>query len=626
LCHSFSWQVGTGVVLPLLQQYSKPFWSPGEYDEIQKLVKSVLENPNIKKIAQNGKFDIQQARHAGINVQNFYADTMLQHYCINENIDHGLKMLAWLYTDYGGYEEELDTIREKYAKEAGISKKEASFNIIPNEILWKYSGMDPDVTLQIYYKLLPILEAEGTIKIFQELYMPFTRFVADMEYEGMNVDKEYLIETQQKFKERIKGLEEQIYRNRDVRIYVESRKKKHREERAAKWDKSKNLQSRYKNREEYCELKIEEIADFNYGSDKQLKELFIDQLQLKIGKRTNGGGASFDKEAMEVYARKVPIAKLIADANKTANLLTIFLDGILDRIRTDGRVHTSLNLQIAESGRLSSSGPNLQNIPNRTNNPTDAKLIRDIYIADSPNHVIIEFDQKQCEFRTWCQMSQDPVMIQDLANGLDIHTDIASEGFKIPKDQVTKEKRDGAKGVVFGKMYGRGNRSVADQLGISIKEAEKIETALFSKYKVASAWLRQVVIKARHDKYVDNLFGFRRHLKGLIDSSDSALRSAAERLAVNAPIQGGASQMVCYAMLKADKLFKENNIRGRLLFPIHDAILFSVHKDDIRRAIPLIEESMIHPHPLINVPLGIDGKIGYRWGSTQTVEEYLQTN
>ena len=624
LCHSFSWKVGTGAVLPILSQYSKPYWSEEESREIYGLVKDFLENPNIKKVAQNGKFDIQQVKAIGIEVQNFYADTMLQHYLVEENLDHGLKMLAWLFTDYGGYEEELDEVREMYAKEAGIPKKEASFNIIPNEILWKYSGMDPDVTLQIYYKLLPILEEEGTIKIFRELYMPFTRLVADMEFEGMNVDREYLVETQQKYTDRITNLEKEINKNNSVRLYIETKRKQYREERGLKWDKSKVNQKKY-TREEFCNLKIEEI-EFNYGSTKQLKELLIDQLKLKIGKKTEGGGPSFDKEAMEVYARKVPIAKLIAEINKASNLQTTFLDGILDRIRSDGRVHTSLNLHVASTGRLSSSNPNLENIPNKTNNPVDSKLIRDIYIADNEEHLILEFDMKQNEFRVWCQMSQDPVMMQDLANGMDIHTDIASQGFKVTKEQVTKEKRDGAKGVVFGKMYGRGNKSVAEKLNITISDAEKIEAVLFNKYKIASAWLRQVVIDARKNKYVDNLFGFRRHLKGSIDNYDSGVRAAAERQAINSPIQGGASQMVCYAMLKADKLFKEYRIRGRQLFPIHDAILFSIHKDDVKRAIPLIEESMVHPHPIINVPLGVEGKIGYRWGTTQNVEEWLKTN
>lgn len=625
LCHSFSWIEGMGAVLPLLGQYSKPFWKLEEREEIDRLLKEFLENPNIKKIAQNGKFDIQQCKAHGINVQNFHADTMLMHYLVNENIEHGLKLLAWLYTDQGGYEEELDDIRAEYAKKEGISKKEASFNIIPNDILWEYSSMDPDVTLQVYNKLLPILQKENTIGIFEDLYMPFTQLVADMEFQGMSVDREYLIKTREEFKNRIKGFENRIYRDPDVKRFVESRRQKYREGRLLKWQKSKTLQKRV-TQEEYCEQGIEEATAFNYGSDKQLKELFIDQLKLKVGKRTKGGGPSFDKEAMEVYAKKVPLAKLIADANKSANLLTTFIDGILDRIRKDGKVHTSLNLQITDTGRISSSGPNLQNIPNKTNNPVDAKLIRDIYVADSVEHNILEFDMAQNEFRQWAQLSQDPVMIEDLANGLDIHTEIASKSFNVPKDKVTKDLRNGAKGVVFGKMYGRGNKSVSEQLGISIKDAEKIEAALFSKYKVASAWLKKVVQEALRDQYVINLFGFRRHLDGLLNSFDLSIKSAVERLAVNSPIQGGASQMVCYAMLKIDKAFKENNIKGRLLFPIHDAILFSIHKDDIKRAMPLIEEGMVHPHPIINVPLGIDGKIGYRWGSAQPVEEYLKNN
>jgi len=763
LCHSFSWIPGTGVTLPLLSQYSLPYWKQEEYDEIFNLLKDFLENPNIKKIAQNGKFDLQQCRAHNIIVQNFYADTLLMHYCINENIDHGLKMLAWLYTDYGGYEEELGDILAKYAKERGLSKKEASFDIIPNDVLWEYASTDPDTTLQLYYKFLPIMQAEGTDKIFFDLYMPLTNLFSQIEFEGVCIDLEYLNQVRVQFRERIAKLNDQILLDKSVIEYIEKKKQKYVNDRETKWINSKNLQHRY-SKEEYINIKLDEIQ-FNYGSTKQLKELFIDQLKLKVVKHTKKENAAFDAEAMEKYAKKVGIAKLIAEVNKVANLLTTFLDGIADRIRKDNKIHTSLNIQVADTGRLcvasdtlldtdkgcfkiseltlsknvehmvythtgcqrqilnkfhkgkelmykvvldnsnfivctrghqlltplgwrhlyeltegsevctyksscesflkgsgeitinystasiieikeekiqdvwdievegdhsycaqgfinhnSSSNPNLQNVPNRTNNPEESKLIRDIFIADSPDYSLVEFDMAQNEFRQWAQLSQDPIMIRDLANGLDIHTEIASEGFKVPKEKVTKDQRNGAKGIVFGKMFGRGNKSVAEQLNISIQDAEKIETALFSKYKVASAWLKQVVVTAKLHKYVNNLFGFRRHLKGLIDSHDPNIRAAAERVAVNSPIQGGASQMVCYAMLKIDRLFKENNIRGRLLFPIHDAIVFSIHVDDLERAIILIKDGMLNPHPIINVPLGIDGKIGYRWGTVESVK------
>lgn len=625
LCHSFSWKIGTGVVLPILGQYNKAVWKEEELKEIQALLKDFLENDKIKKIAHNGKYDKQTCRNHGINVQNLYADTMIMHYLANENIDHGLKLLAWLYTDYGGYDEDLKNIVKTYAKELDIAAKSASYNILPTDILWPYASKDTDTTLQLYFKLLPILEQERTDIIFFELYMPFVNLIADIEFEGVNIDREYLTTTKQQYLDRIQHLEKAILEEPSVKEFISRKKQVCIAAREKKWLSSKALQKRY-TKDDYCDKIDPEDIEFNYSSTKQLKELIIDQLKFKALKKTDKGNPSFDAATMEMYAKKLPVAKIIAEINKATHLMTNFLEGMEDRIRKDGRVHTSLNVHVADTGRLSSSDPNLQNIPNRTNNPTDAKLIRDIFIADTPDHLIVEFDEKQAEFRIWCQLSQDPVMRQDLANGLDIHTEIASEGFKIPKDQVTKEKRDGAKGVVFGKMYGRGNRSVSEALGISLKEAERIESTLFSKYKIASGWLRNTVIFAKQHGYVENCFHFRRHLHDLVNSTDPDVKAAAERLAVNSPIQGGASQMVCYAMLRIQESFRDNNIRGRILFPIHDAILCNIHKDDIRKAIPLIEYSMTHPHPAINVPLGVDGKIGYKWGSAVSVEEYLNTS
>lgn len=618
LCHSFSWKVGTGVTLPLLGQYCSKVWSDEDYAYILAKVKDFLENPNIKKVAQNGKFDMQQMRAQGVNVQGFYADTMLQHYLVNENTEHGLKMLAWLYTDYGGYEEELDEIREKYAKEHDMKKKEASFDIIPGEILWKYASTDPDTTLQLYYKLKPIMEEEGTWEIFETLYVPFTRMLVDMEYDGVIIDKPYLEGVQKQYRDRIAELKKQVFVDKDVIKFIALKKDEYRRQRGEKWEKSKESQKKY-SKEDYCNIGVDEIV-FNPGSPKQLKELFIDQLKLKVGKTTATGGASFDAEAMEVYAKKLPLAKILADINKASNFLTTFLDGIHSRIRVDGRIHTSINLAVADTGRASSSSPNLQNVPNITSNPVDAKLIRDMFLPD-PDHVFLEYDQAQSEFRIWCSMSGDEAMRDDLAAGLDIHTEIASKGFGVPRDQVTKAQRGGAKGVTFGKMYGRGNKSVAEQLGITLAEAVKIEAILFQKYKKAAAWLKSMVQQAHKEKKVVNIFGFTRHFKHLLEHPDQGVRAQVDRLAVNSPIQGASSQMVCYAGLNIHNLFKKHGIRGRVNWPIHDAWLMCVHKDDIEKAIPLIHEGMEHPHPKINVPLNAEGKIGSRWGSMEDVHK-----
>lgn len=619
LCISLTWQEHTGVTIPLLGQFCKPYWSDEEYIQVKQLMKEFLENKNIVKLAQNGKFDVQQAKAAGIETANFHYDTMNMHYLINENLPHDLKTLAWLFTDVGGYEDELDEIRSKYAAEYDIPKKKASYDIIPPEILWKYAATDTDVTYRLFKLFLPILQAEQTEELYDTLYGPFTNLLAEIEFQGISVDKSYLNKLAKEYKERIAGYQKSIMEDPVVQQIIAEKREMYQAERRAKWKKSKHIRARTPDIEEYANYKIEELT-FNQGSSKDLELLFIDKLKLTTLK-TEKGGNSFNKDAMEILKKKAKVAEYISKMSHDQDMLTKFILGIKDNIRKDGKLHTSFNTHVAGTGRLSSSNPNMQNIPNIANNPDDALLLRNIFKADSPEDIIVDYDYGQAEFRVWGQMSQDPVLFEDLQKGIDIHKYIGSLGFNVPEDKVTKNQRGQAKNVVFGKMYGRGNKSVALQLGIPISQADHIENIFFGRYKRSKEWLEETAAKAKTDKFVRNLFGQIRHLSGYIDSVDFETRSKAERQAVNSPIQGGASQMGCYAALKIAKRFKEENIRGRILLFIHDAIVFNIKRADLIRAVTIIEECMLNPHPSITIPLTIEGKLGPKWGTTIDITE-----
>ena len=615
---AFSWKKYTAVCLPLLKEHLEEIWTPEEYEEIRAGLKKALMNPTSKKIAHNGKYDTQHLFASGFPVQNFYADTMLMHYLLDENSLHGLKSLAWTYTDLGGYEDELNQVRKKIAKEKGRKVKELSFAEVPGEILWPYNNKDADVTFRIFHSMWPQLERENLTGLLFELFIPMAKLLSKIEYEGVNIDRKYLEEIVEVYKEKIKQKDILLQQDPEVLKYVRLKREEYRRKRKEKWESTSMAQKRY-SLTEYQEMKIDEIA-FNPNSSKQLIELFIKQLKLSVFKETEKGNPSIDDEALEHYAKKVPIASIMSQRNKLLHLSGTFLVGIGEVVRRDGRVHTSFNLHIAETGRLSSTAPNLQNIPNTRNNPEDSRLIRDIFVA-SEGCSLLEADYKQAEFRMWGQLSQDEVLHQDLRDLIDIHRRIGSLGFGIPEDQITKEQRGASKEIVFGTMYGRSARSVAEQLGISIRQAEKIQEAIFKRYRKGAQWVKLNLLTARREKVVTGVFGQRRHLLGLIDSSNNEIRAKAERQTTNCVIQGSASQMTCFGGLRVMNLFREHDVRGRIVMLIHDAIVYDIRDEDLERSKVLIKEGMLDPHPKITVPLGIDMKVGKKWGQMKEVEE-----
>jgi len=625
LCFSFSWKMFTGVCLPLVGYKCEEIWTPEEKEEIMLGLKEVFLLPSSKKVAQNGKFDLQHLRYNGIEVVNFYSDTMLMAYLLNESGSHGLKELAWMYTDAGGYDDALDAEKERVAKELGCKKAEVSFQYFNPELLWKYACYDADVTFRLMYALWPKLEEENLIEVLREVFIPISLMLTDVEYGGVSVDRTYLDSMIIEYKTRIENLTTEILQDRDVVSYIELMRERYIQKRKDKYIQSVYIQRRY-SEQEYCEMGIDKIQ-FNAKSPKQLRELFIDMLGMPVIQKTDKGNPQLNAVVLEIYADRIPIARTLSYQNKLKQLLSTFLVGIRGKLRADGKLHSSFLQHIAATARLSSRSPNLQNVPNKDKNPKESKEIRNLFVGDTEEDVIIEGDLGQAEFRVWGLLAKDEVMYEDLRQGVDIHRKFASIGYEMPEDEVTDVERSPTKGVVFGTIYGRSPKSVAVQLNMPEAKAKKVQQALFNRYRRSAKWLDDTVKFAHKHGYVLGFFGNRRHLEDTINHPDASTRAHAERQAKNSPIQGSASLMNCLAGVRILEEFKKHNIQGRILSFIHDAILVHVHKSQAYQAYKIMQECMTHPHPAVDVPLTADFKVGFRWGEavkTKTEEDFIK--
>lgn len=619
LCFSFSWKLYTGFCLPIVGYACKEIWSKEEKQEILEGLKKVFINPNSKKVAQNGKFDLQHLRVNGIEVNNFYSDTMLMSYLLDENGSHGLKELAWMYTDAGGYEERLEKEKERVSKERKCKKEEVSFQYLNTDLLWAYACYDADITLRLMYILWPKLEKENLIFTLREVFIPICLMLTNVEYGGVSVDRTYLDSMILEYNKRIKEMNKDILNDRDVKRYVKLLKDTYKEKRLEKYRNSKYIQKRY-DEKEYCEKGIEKM-EFNAKSPKQLRELFINMLKMPILQRTDKGNAQLNATVLEIYAERISIAKTLSYQNKLKQLQSTFLVGIREELRADNKLHSNFSQTNTVTGRLASFRPNLQNIPNKDKNPKESKEIRDLFVGDREEDVIIEGDLGQAEFRIWGQLAHDEVMYKDLEQGVDIHRKFASIGYEILEEKVTDKERTPTKGIVFGTIYGRSPKSVAIQLNMPEDKAKKVQQALFHRYQKSATWIEEIKVFARKHGYVRGLFGNIRHLQDSINHPDAGIRAHAERQAVNSPVQGSSSIMNCLAGVKIEKEFREKGIDGRILMFIHDAIVINVKRSQAYEAYKIMHDCMIHPHPKIDVPLTADFKVGKRWGSAIKVKD-----
>lgn len=629
MCVSFSWQKGTAVLIPIRKYHSveekytelvdrkvrkkkgqeptikkvpvekirliesyEPYWGNQQTRLIDRLQK--LFATDVPKIAQNGKFDCKfLKKDLGITVENFYFDTMLAHYMLDENMGglHGLKECAIMYTDMGNYDEEL----EKWFTDHKITDSKKNYAAVPTEILYKYACMDADCTWQLYEIFHPMLVAEDLEQVFRRLIMPLSKSLQETEYRGVRIDRDYLEVLGKELQTESDRLHAEMITEIGPSILA-------------------TMKANHKKHE-----------DINFGSSKQLAELLFTHLKLPVLKRSEKGlhAPSTDDEVLQELAKLGKIPNLIVQYRSVNKLLSTYVNGLRDAVDADGFVHASFLIHTTTTGRLSSQDPNLQNIPK------DDKRIKNLFMPRI-GKVFIEADYSQAEFRHWANYSQDPQIIKDLWDGLDIHRFMAAQAAGhnvlgvpdlalIPDDVVTKDMRQSAKRIVFGLMNGMGIDKLAKQEKCTKEHAAKIIRLFFGRYPIAKEWLDGTIDTAKTYGQIRNVFGRTRRLPGA-NCYNAFIRSESERQAKNSPIQSAASDMNCNAANRINNKFKELGIEANLCVLVHDALLYEVPEDRVDECRKIIVEEMKRPIQGVNVPMDVEVKIGPRWGEVKEVK------
>lgn len=517
----------------------------------------LFENHQLRKVGQNIKFDMQVLATHGIQVQGGWFDTMLASYCLNPaRSGHGLDTLA---------QEHLNHRMISYSEVTGSGKQQINFSQVDIAAASRYACEDADATWLLREKFAPLLPECGVESIFRTVEMPLVPILATMENHGVLLDSSMLGVMSAEFASRMARLEEQVFTLAGER--------------------------------------------FNLNSPKQLGDVLFERMGLTTGKKTKGKtGYSTDNEVLSNLAEEHEIARLIVEYRGIAKLKSTYSDALprLINPRT-GRVHTSYNQTVTNTGRLSSSDPNLQNIPIRSE---EGRLIRHAFIAP-PGHVILSADYSQIELRVLAHLSGDQVFCHAFANDEDIHTRTAAEVFGLFPEMVTPEMRRQAKAINFGIIYGQGAFSLAKQLGIARKTAEEFITAYKMRHSGAIAYLDACITEAENQGYVTTVLGRRLPIPDIC-SSNGNVAAFARRNAINYPIQGSAADIIKMAMIKVDGRLRAEGVRSRLIMQVHDELVFEVAEEELLHMERLVEEEMSHAISA-TVPLKVDISYGKNW-------------
>ncbi|WP_299706677.1 DNA polymerase I [uncultured Pontibacter sp.] len=551
---SFSYLPGEAYYVPMpLDNAEEAMRIAGEF-------KDVLENTNIAKIGQNIKYDILVMKNYGIEVNGPIFDTMLAHYLLEPEMRHNMDVLAETYLNYSPIPI-TDLIGPR-------GKNQITMADLKPEQVKDYACEDADITLRLKYYFEPLLQEQGLMKLFNEVENPLVQVLAGIEKEGISIDANALADISMLLEQEIKGIETRIF----------------------------------------------EIADteFNIGSPKQLGEVLFDKMGLhgkaKI-KKTKTGQYATGEEILSKLAGEHEIVRLILDHRELSKLKSTYVDALPQLVcELDNRVHTSFNQAVTATGRLSSTNPNLQNIPIRTER---GREIRKAFVPRDSKHLIISADYSQIELRIMADFSGDPTMKEAFKNGLDIHASTASKVFHVPLDQVDSEMRRKAKTINFGIIYGISAFGLSERLGIPRREAVDIIEAYFEEFPAVKEYMDSAIEKAREQEYVETVLGRRRYLRD-INSRNATVRGFAERNAVNAPIQGTAADIIKIAMINIHEYLRHENLKTRMILQVHDELLFDAPKEEVDIVTPKIVELMTNALPL-SVPMEVGLGVGKNW-------------
>lgn len=549
---SFSFEKGTAFYVPLSENKAEVLETLAHFNPF-------FESETIEKIGQNLKYDIKVLKQYGIQVNNPLFDTMIAHYLINPDMRHNMDVLAETYLKY--------TPQPIEALLGKKGKNQKTMREIDVELVKEYAGEDADITFQLKQEFLPQLEATATFELFKNIEIPLVSVLADMENEGIRLDVDFLQSLSTTLDSDIKQLEQSIYETAE--------------------------------------------ETFNLASPKQLGDILFEK--LKIGgpkpKKTKTGQYATGEEILSELAPKHQIVTDILNWRQLIKLQNTYVDALPKQINaTTNRIHTEYMQAVAATGRLSSNNPNLQNIPIRTER---GRLVRKAFVARNEEYLLLAADYSQIELRIIAALSQEPNMIESFKNGEDIHRSTAARVFNVPLGEVTKEQRSHAKTVNFGIIYGVSAFGLSNQTNLTRSESKELIDTYYETYPKLKDYIAQQIEFAREYGYVQTILGRRRYLKD-IHSQNAVVRSAAERNAVNAPIQGSAADIIKIAMIAIHQRLVNEKWKSKMLLQVHDELVFDAHKEELEALKTMVKQEMESAFTLA-VPLVVDLGVGENW-------------
>ena len=533
---------------------------PKDREEAQKIVdkfKPVFENEKSIKVGQNIKYDMIVLANYGVAIKGQMFDTMIAHYVLQPELHHGMDYLAEVYLKY-------DTIKIEELIGAKGKNQRNMRDLSPTDI-YKYACEDADVTLKLKNILEKELETNGVKELFEEIEMPLVPVLAYIERNGVRIDTEALKETSRHFTIRMREIEEEIYKLAGM--------------------------------------------EFNVSSPKQVGEVLFDRLKIvEKAKKTKTGQYVTSEEVLESLKGKHQIVEKVLDYRGLKKLLSTYVDALPELINPKtGRIHTSFNQTVTATGRLSSSNPNLQNIPVRNE---DGKEIRKAFIPDDGCE-FFSADYSQIELRIMAHLSEDENMIEAFREEQDIHAATAAKIYKINIDEVSREQRSKAKTANFGIIYGISVFGLAERLSVDRKEAKELIDGYFENYPKVKAYMDESIRSARDKGYIETIFKRKRYLPD-INSRNAVVRGYAERNAINAPIQGSAADIIKVAMIRIYKRFMDEGIKSKMILQVHDELNFSVLREEKEKVQQIVISEMEAAYKM-KVPLLADCGWGQNW-------------
>lgn len=553
---SFSWEQKEAYYVPLMAPENTRHLTA---DIVLPEIRKIMEDENKKKIGQNIKYDLLVLKKHNIELKGIYFDSMIASYLLNPaKRNHNLDDIAFEYLSY-------KTIM--IAELIGSGKQQITMDKVPVDKVSQYACQDADITFRLAETMAPLLKKEGLWQLFHEIEIPLIYVLAEMEGNGICIDAGFLRQMSGDLSAQLQSLEKEIYRVAE--------------------------------------------QEFNISSHKQLGTILFDKFQLPKLRRTKTG-ASTDANVLASLAWRHPLPKLALEYRQLTKLKSTYADALPNLLNQDtGKIHTTFNQTVTSTGRLSSSNPNLQNIPVKTD---VGKQIRRAFIPSGKNAVFLSADYSQIELRILAHFSEDTALMEAFREDLDIHSAVASSIYHIPLENVTTEMRRNAKAINFGIIYGLNEYGLSRDTGLSLKDAKDFIDAYFTLYQGVREFRDKVVEEAKEKGYVKTLFNRKRAIPD-INAKNKRFRNLAERIAINTIIQGSAADLIKVAMNNIYSKLKGGDYEARMLLQIHDELLFEVEVQALEQTRIMVQEEMGHAVTL-RVPVKVNIKTGKNWMET----------